>query len=572
MVDDSRVLRKGLVGAIASATLCLCVCPLAFANDSETNISTDASVIADAVIVESESSPGWHETPDLVKDTTSASKATDVSGSQATTADTDVAIDASPSASGDSDLPPSAGSSIPDASGDDSDTEKDSPSSAIADGWNITDDGSMFYENGQAVKGEKCIDEHWFYFNPETGFLTHGWQWLSDNQKWVYYDVATGAMLYGEQYLAPEETNDDGALHWYYLHDVTGARLYGWKYVDAAAKWVHYDVTAGWMDYGEQFIPCGNNQGDACHWYYFDEETGATQYGWKHIDSDSKWVHYNTVMGWRDSGEQFIPCGNNQGDAYHWYYFDEETGATQYGWKHLDASAKWVHYDAVMGWMHYGEHFLPCNNSEGASEHWYYFDPETGAAHYGWTWIESGNKAVFYDEVSAWMVYGWLDYQGKRYHLDEIDGRLDAVFGNNIVVDRYVNLTLGIAADDSHGYDQLFRWNELGDYDCSSLVVSALRQAGLDTGGATYTGNMKSSLTARGFRWITDFSQLQCGDILLNIRYHTAIYLGNGLLVHASGNEYGEAIGGEPGDQTGSEICVRSYFWRPWDGFLRYVG
>ena len=327
-------------------------------------------------------------------------------------------------------------------------------------------------------------------------------------------------MLYGEQCLTPEEVNDDGILHWYYLHDVTGARVYGWKYVDAGAKWVHYDAITGWMDYGEQFIP----------------------------------------------------CGNNQGDAYHWYYFDEETGATQYGWKHLDASAKWVHYDAVMGWMHYGEHFLPCNNSEGASEHWYYFDPETGAAHYGWTWIGSGNKAVFYDEVSAWMVYGWLDYQGKRYHLDEIDGRLDAVFGNNIVVDRYVNWTLGIAADDSHGYDQLFRWNELGDYDCSSLVVSALRQAGLDTGGATYTGNMKSSLTARGFRWITDFSQLQCGDILLNIRYHTAIYLGNGLLVHASGNEYGEAIGGEPGDQTGSEICVRSYFWRPWDGFLRYVG
>lgn len=87
-----------------------------------------------------------------------------------------------------------------------------------------------------------------------------------------------------------------------------------------------------------------------------------------------------------------------------------------------------------------------------------------------------------------------------------------------------------------------------------------MRQAGLDTGGATYTGNMKSNLTARGFRWITDFSQLQCGDILLNIRYQTAIYLGNGLLVHASGNEYGEAIGGEPGDQTGSEICARSYF------------
>lgn len=94
----------------------------------------------------------------------------------------------------------------------------------------------MFYENGQAVKGERYIDERWFYFDPETGFLAHGWQWLSDNQKWVYYDAAGGAMLYGEQYLTPEEVNDDGILHWYYLDDTTDARLYGWKYVNAGAK------------------------------------------------------------------------------------------------------------------------------------------------------------------------------------------------------------------------------------------------------------------------------------------------------------------------------------------------
>ena len=45
MADDSRVLRKGLVGAFASAALCLCICPLAFANDSETNISTDTRLL-----------------------------------------------------------------------------------------------------------------------------------------------------------------------------------------------------------------------------------------------------------------------------------------------------------------------------------------------------------------------------------------------------------------------------------------------------------------------------------------------------------------------------------------------
>ena len=457
-------------------------------------------------------------------------------------------------------------------SNEDADTDYDLPSSQPADGWNAADNGSKYYENGQAVTGQKAIDGHWYYFDPATGLLVHGWQWIPDQQKWAYYDASTGAMRYGEQYLTPESANDDGAMHWYYLDDITGARLYGWKYIDAGAKWVHYDAISGWMDYGEHYLPCGNNPGDSEHWYYFDDETGAIQYGWKYLEAGDKWVHYDAVMGWMDYGEHYLPCGNNPGDAEHWYYFDDETGGAQHGWKYLDVGSKWVHYDTVMGWMDYGEHFIPCNNNEGAEAHWYYFDPETGAAHYGWTWLEHANKAVFYDEVSAWMMYGWLDYQGKRYHLDEVDGHLDSIYGNNFAVDRYVNWMLGIAADDSHGYDQLYRWGERGDYDCSSLVVSALRAAGLDTGGATYTGNMRPNLTARGFRWITDFSQLQCGDILLNIQYHTAVYLGNGLLVHASGNEFDGAVGGEPGDQTGSEICVRSYYWRPWDGFLRYVG
>ncbi|WP_294359856.1 NlpC/P60 family protein [uncultured Senegalimassilia sp.] len=552
--------------------LCVCVCPLAFANDGGADISAEKSVAADIATVEGVVSTVQDASSDSEDITAPKQDVDEASGDQMTVADSAAADNVKSNTSADSALAPSAGSMAPKASDEEPITKEDAPSLATVDGWNVTDSGSMYYENGQAVRGEKCIDGHWFYFDPATGLLAHGWQWISDYQKWVYYDAATGAMKYGEQYLTPEAANNDGAEHWYYLDDITGARLYGWKYIESDAKWVHYDSIMGWRDAGEHFVPCGNNPGDAEHWYYFDEATGATQYGWKYIESDAKWVHYDSIMGWRDAGEHFVPCGNNPGDAEHWYYFDEATGATQYGWKYIESDAKWVHYDSIMGWMDYDEQCVPCNNNEGADLHWYYFDPVTGAAHYGWTWVKSAHKGVFYDEVNAWMMYGWLEYQGKRYHLDEVDGHLESIFSNSIVVDRFVNWALGIAADDSHGYDQQYRWNERGDYDCSSLVVSALRQAGLDTGGATYTGNMVSNLTARGFQWITDFSQLQYGDILLNQVQHTAIYLGNNLLVHASGNEYGGAIGGKPGDQTGSEICVRSYYWKPWDGFLRYVG
>ena len=55
-----------------------------------------------------------------------------------------------------------------------------------------------------------------------------------------------------------------------------------------------------------------------------------------------------------------------------------------------------------------------------------------------------------------------------------------------------VEWAVGIANDDSHGYDQIGRWGP--DYDCSSLMISAWQQAGVPVmaNGATYTGNMKN--------------------------------------------------------------------------------
>ena len=46
-------------------------------------------------------------------------------------------------------------------------------------------------------------------------------------------------------------------------------------------------------------------------------------------------------------------------------------------------------------------------------------------------------------------------------------------------------------------------------------------------------------------------SVLKAGDVLLNEAHHTAMYIGNGQIVHASGNEHGGATGGLSGDQTG---------------------
>lgn len=147
------------------------------------------------------------------------------------------------------------------------------------------------------------------------------------------------------------------------------------------------------------------------------------------------------------------------------------------------------------------------------------------------------------------------------------------------IIEKAVTWALQVAQDPAHGYDQTNRWGP--DYDCSSLLISAWQQAGVQvkTAGATYTGNMLLAFLKCGFEDVTaeinltTGAGLQRGDVLLNARHHTAMCIGSGQIVHASINEAGKAIGGKSGDQTGREICVRSYYRYSggWDRVLRYV-
>lgn len=145
-------------------------------------------------------------------------------------------------------------------------------------------------------------------------------------------------------------------------------------------------------------------------------------------------------------------------------------------------------------------------------------------------------------------------------------------------VKKAIDFAVSIARDDTHGYDQTHRDGK-PDYDCSALVIASFEQAGVKVkvAGATYTGNMKQAFLKCGFAEMVDKvnvktgSGLIPGDVLLHEGHHTAIYIGNRQLVHASINEKGTITGGKPGDQTGKEICVRSYYNHPWNSVLRYI-
>lgn len=140
-------------------------------------------------------------------------------------------------------------------------------------------------------------------------------------------------------------------------------------------------------------------------------------------------------------------------------------------------------------------------------------------------------------------------------------------------VETYVSVMEQIAADQSHGYSQANRWGP--DFDCSSLVIYALEKAGIParTKGATYTGNMLGPLTNCGFTDVkknvnlSNCGGMKRGDILLNVLHHTAVYVGEGKIVHARGQSYGSPA---TGDQ-GQEISVSAYYNYPWDYVLRYT-
>ena len=147
-------------------------------------------------------------------------------------------------------------------------------------------------------------------------------------------------------------------------------------------------------------------------------------------------------------------------------------------------------------------------------------------------------------------------------------------------IDRACDFMWRACVDWSLGYDQSQRWNvwDGGECDCSSLVITALREAGFDTGDATYTGNMSDELCARGWvRLDADIDDCRRGDILLNDLYHVCMVVdGEGwgaTIAQASIDERGRASGGASGDQANETNVKPVYeYRRGWDCILRWNG
>ena len=138
-------------------------------------------------------------------------------------------------------------------------------------------------------------------------------------------------------------------------------------------------------------------------------------------------------------------------------------------------------------------------------------------------------------------------------------------------IEKAIRYMEDIAKDDSHGYAQDNRGGN-PDYDCSSLVGTALNMAGFNVSKGSTTRNLYSQMIQCGFKELPINDARKRGDVFLSPGHHVVMCVDENNIVHASLNENGGIKNGKPGDQTGKEICVRSYYEPSykWTYHLRY--
>lgn len=119
----------------------------------------------------------------------------------------------------------------------------------------------------------------------------------------------------------------------------------------------------------------------------------------------------------------------------------------------------------------------------------------------------------------------------------------------------------------------------VAEADCSSSTLAAARRAGLPTGTASYTGDMREDLAAVGWAVIPyaqtggDADNLYPGDLLLSEAAsggvgHVAAYTGDDTLaelwIDGNGDIMGSAEGDGAGDDTGGESRVIDFYAHPY--------
>ena len=163
-----------------------------------------------------------------------------------------------------------------------------------------------------------------------------------------------------------------------------------------------------------------------------------------------------------------------------------------------------------------------------------------------------------------------------RYNVYDASGK-EVYNGTKALIDRAVSFAVGIANDDSHGYNNSGNGWGPDEYNCIGLVMRAYKAAGNDP-GVCNIDQMPEYLKSAGFEDVTSKVNLKTGngavkgDVFWMLdstgkHGHTELYAGDGQLAGARGD-----FDGKTGDSSGNEITVSAYANMNWQKVFRIPG
>ncbi|HGP8188783.1 TPA: choline-binding protein CbpF [Streptococcus pneumoniae] len=287
-----------------------------------------------------------------------------------------------------------------------------------SEGWQfVQENGRTYYKKGVLKETYwRVIDGKYYYFDPLSGEMVVGWQYIPAPHK----GVTIGPSPRIEIALRPDwfYFGQDGVLQEFVGKQVLEAKTatntnkhHGEEYDSQAEKRVYYfedqrsyhTLKTGWI-YEEGY------------WYYLQKDGGF----------DSR-INRLTVgelaRGWVK--DYPLTYDEEKLKAAPWYYLDPATGIMQTGWQYLGNKWYYLHSSGAMatGWQNLGNKWYYLRSSgamatgwyqEGST--WYYLNASNGDMKTGWFQV-NGNWYYAYDSgalaVNTTVGGYYLNYNGE---------------------------------------------------------------------------------------------------------------------------------------------------------------
>mgnify|MGYP000339862080 FL=1 len=460
----------------------------------------------------------------------------------------------------------------------------------------VENDGKYYYYNykGKLAKGWLRIRDKTYYLNTETGERYSGW--LKYNGKYYYFDAETGLMLKGWNKIgnytyffktdgsAPRKWKKIKGKYYYfgkkgrmytnriiskkYYVNAAGERTYGFAQIGADTYYFHPTtgkMMTGWVLIGSKY-------------YYFDANgkmVTDTWIGKRYLKSNGQmakscWVgaYYINKKGnrtkktrstgiWTQKGKTYFLDSNYQKAKKQWvvsasgrYYYTDENG--------IVLTNQWV------GNYYVGETGARVTSQKlQIDDKTYYFTSDGSKA----TGIVTLNGKTYLFDRNGVMVTGWYNNSVATFYFLPTTGEMvksqimiiDNVFysfdANGYMTDQNASdsdLTFGskIAAYATQfiGNPYVYGGTSLTNgADCSGFTQSVMSHFGIkiprtaDQQAIGYDGTTTKYATAK----IISINNIQPGDLVFYSQpiSHVGLYIGNGLIVHAS-TEAAYPVGG----------------------------